>query len=438
MTVRVEHGDSRDVLKSLADASVDSCVTDPPYSLVSIQKRFGKPGSAAAKDRDGLYKRASSGFMGQQWDTGETAHDPEFWREVLRVLKPGAHVVAFAGTRTYHRVACAIEDAGFEIRDQIGWCFGSGFPKSHNIGKAIDKRAGAGRAIIRERYTVKRIKPGATAVREGAWGKQDIPYTAADTAPATEEAAAWEGWGTALKPAWEPICLARKPLIGTVAENVQQHGTGALNIDGCRVHTADDLNGGAYNGSLRQRDEYTSSDSVAGAVPLSRLNRDAGKFQQPAGRWPANLCTDGSEEVLAAFPNAPGQQRAVGPEFAPKVGTAVYGDYGPRPFVEPRGDSGSAARFFYSAKAGEDDRCDSKHPTIKPVALMRWLARLITPPKGLVLDPFAGSGTTAVACLRERFDCIVVEREAQYIADIKRRLARLSGLDSPLFAGTVA
>lgn len=421
MSVDVRHGDCREVIRSLDDCSIHAVVTDPPYSLVSIQKRFGKPGSAEAKDRDGLYRRASAGFMGQQWDTGETAHDPAFWAEVYRVLKPGAHLVAFGGTRSHHRQWCAIEDAGFEVRDTIAWLFGSGFPKSHNIGKAIDKSAGAEREVIRERYTVKRIKPGATVVREGAWGKQDIPFTATDTAPATPEATTWEGWGTALKPAFEPIILARKPLSETVAATVLQHGTGALNIDGCRIEGQPQA---FHNGSARRGGIMGENIPGRGFAPGN-----------PNGRWPANLCHDGGEDVLRAFPDAPGQQRAVGPEFAPKVGTAVYGDYGPRPAVEPRGDSGSAARFFYSAKADSDDRCDSKHPTVKPVALMRWLVRLVTPPGGLVLDPFAGSGTTGVACIREGFDCILIEREPQYVADIRHRLAKLSGFDTPLLAG---
>lgn len=429
MTVDLRHGDCREVIKTVAEASIHAVVTDPPYSLVSIQKRFGKPGQAPAQHgTDGLYRRASAGFMGQQWDTGETAHDPAFWVEVYRVLRPGAHIVAFGGTRTYHRMVCAIEDAGFEIRDQLGWAYGSGFPKSHNVGKALDKMAGATRETIRERYTVKRIKPGATVVREGAWGKQDISYTATDSRPATDAARQWDGWGTALKPAWEPICLARKPLSGTVAETVLQHGTGALNIDGCRIETTDDLNGGTYIGELRDPGPQRCLEN-------QNRKRGIGEFVQPDGRWPANLVHDGSEEVLAAFPDAPGQQRYVGPEHGDRPSRGIYGDFGARPPNEPRGDAGSAARFFYSAKADADDRCDSKHPTVKPVALMRWLVRLITPPTGIVLDPFAGSGTTGVACLREGFDSILIEREDQYVKDIRHRLAKLSGFDTPLLAG---
>jgi site-specific DNA-methyltransferase (adenine-specific) len=412
--VKVAHGDSREVIKRLADCSIDSVVTDPPYALVSIQKRFGKPGSAPTKDGD-VYSRASAGFMGKQWDTGDTAFDPEFWRDVLRVLKPGGHVLAFGGTRTYHRLACAIENAGFEIRDQVGWLYGSGFPKSHDVSKGIDKAEGAEREVIRERYTAKRIKPGATVVREGAYSKQDVTFTACDTAPATEDAAHWQGWGTALKPAWEPIVLARKPLIGTVAENVLQHGTGALNIDGCRVD-AEKPTGWAGAG--------------AGGNTWNETNNGLGKDGEPRpvnGRWPANVIHDGSEEVVAAFPEAGGQRATVGPQHGPKSSVNTYGDYGPRETFEPRGDSGSAARFFYSAKADANDRLGSRHPTVKPVDLMRYLCRLVTPPGGLVLDPFAGSGSTGVACIAEGFRAVLIEREAEYVEDIRRRIAWAQG-----------
>ncbi len=246
VSVRVEHGDCRDVVRELADCSIDACVTDPPYSLVSIQKRFGKPGSAPAKEgRDGLYRRASAGFMGQQWDTGEVAFDPAFWSEVLRVLKPGGHLVAFGGTRTYHRLACAIEDAGFEIRDQIGWCFGSGFPKSHNMG---------------------------------------------------------DGRGTALKPAWEPICLARKPLVGTVAENVLAHGTGAINIDGCRVEIAADDDAGSWGKGRSQGSCWSPGRKNGGSEPEGS--------RHPSGRWPANVILSYPEDEYLLRPDATREQKA--------------------------------------------------------------------------------------------------------------------------------
>ncbi len=392
MTVTAYHGDSRDVLKTLADNSIDSCVTDPPYALVSITKRFGKEDAAPVNNAgtkagrsDDPYARAASGFMGKTWDTGETAFDPAFWREVLRVLKPGAHLVAFGGTRSYHRLAVAIEDAGFEIRDQLAWVYGSGFPKSHDVSKGIDKAAGAEREVVASRRAHD-IRGG--NLMEASQGKNIGSHTIDITAPATDAARQWQGWGTALKPAWEPICLARKPLIGTVAANVLAHGTGALNVDGCRV-------------GAREKPKVTDAKH-AGHSHNSYGKPSGGGKLLPPGRWPANLLHDGSDEVLAAFP--------AGEE--------------------------SAARYFYTAKADKGDRLGSKHPTVKPVDVMAWLTRLITPPGGVVLDPFAGSGTTGMACLREGFDAVLIEREAEYVADINRRLKHVKGEDAPLFEGT--
>lgn len=406
--IRVEPGDCRDVIKTLADNSIDSCVTDPPYSLISIVKRFGKPGAAPAQQgSDGRFARASAGFVGQKWDTGEVAHDPAWWAEVYRVLKPGAHLVAFGGTRTFHRLACAIEDAGFEIRDCIFWCFGSGFPKSHSVSKAIDKDLGAERRVVRERYTVKRIKPGATVVAEGAWGKQDVPYTATDTEPATAAAIEWDGWGTALKPALEPICLARKPLSEkTVAANVLRWGTGALNIDGCRIQGGGNKTFERFAGN-RSREQY-------------RMGTTGAAVETDMGRWPANLCHDGSDEVLAAFPGSDGGHWS---GETPSLAGKQHKVKGEAFDI----DGGTAARFFYSAKADKEDRFGSRHPTVKPVDLMRWLARLVTPPGGTILEPFAGSGTTGVAALAEGFDAILIEREAEYLADIGERLAFYEG-----------
>lgn len=347
-------GDCLEVLKLLPESSIDSAVTDPPYHLTSIVKRFGGENAAPAKvGKTGAYARSSAGFMGKKWDGGDIAFRVELWTEVLRVLKPGGHLVAFSGTRTYHRMACAIEDAGFEIRDQIGWAYGSGFPKSHNQG---------------------------------------------------------DGWGTALKPAWEPVCLARKALSGTVAENVIAHGTGAINIDGCRVDSTDNTTKAWRGAGARSRDQYRTGTSGA-TIPTSR------------GRWPANIVHDGSEDVLAVFPEAPGQQRAVtGAERALRTLNA-YGDFGSsRTGAEPRNDGGSAARFFYSAKADAEDRLGSKHPTVKPLDLMQWLVRLVTPKGGLVLDPFAGTGTTGEAAWREGMRAVLIEREPEYQRDICRRM----------------
>jgi DNA modification methylase len=418
MSVTVHHGDSRDVLKTLADASIDSVVCDPPYALVSIGKRFGAENAAAAKvGKSGAYARASAGFMGQKWDTGETAFDPAFWAEVFRVMKPGAHLIAFSGTRTYHRMACAIEDAGFEIRDQIGWLYGSGFPKSHDVAKGIDKAKGIAGERVATGEPVKRMIPGADQ-HKGGWEKNDgrefVPHA---YAPGSDEAAVWQGWGTALKPAWEPIVLARKPLIGTVAANVLAHGTGALNIDASRIGTGEDK--GVWPITERRHDDVTFT--------LPPTHTDTTK-----GRWPANVIHDGSKEVVGAFP-------PTAPSTIGKPRGAASGDgWGMTQTGAEYADSGSAARFFYSAKADAEDRLGSKHPTVKPVDLMAYLVRLVTPPGGLTLDPFAGSGSTGMACLREGFDCILIEREAQYFADIHRRLAHVEGADTPLFAAANA
>jgi site-specific DNA-methyltransferase (adenine-specific) len=339
-SVRVLEGDCLDHLEALPENSVDAVVCDPPYGL---------------------------GFMGKHWDHAENvAFRPETWAKVLRVLKPGGHLVAFSGTRTYHRMACAIEDAGYEVRDQLAFCYGTGFPKSHNIGN---------------------------------------------------------GFGTALKPAWEPICLARKPLSEpTVAANVLKWGTGALNIDGCRVETDENLNGGRYS------DNKIGDDGNSYGSGINR--RSALDYTQPSGRWPANIVHDGSEEVVGAFPvttTNPGTLRSEAGR-----GHIQYAPHRPEGTVLSKGDSGSAARFFYSAKASKADRCGSKHPTVKPVSLMRWLCRLVTPKGGTILDPFAGSGTTGAAAHLEGFNAILIEREAEYVADIKRRIASLAA-EAPLF-----
>lgn len=400
-------GDNRDVLKSLADCSIDSIVTDPPYALVSIVKRFGGENAAPAKDGD-VYSRASSGFMGKQWDTGETAFATEFWAQIYRVLKPGGHVVAFSGTRSYHRLAVAIEDSGFEIRDQLAWVYGSGFPKSHDVSKGIDKAAGAEREVIGE---TKRGAQSESTGRYGAWGDGITPTT-----PATPEAEQWQGWGTALKPAWEPICLARKPLIGTVAENVLEHGTGALNVDGCRVEAP-----GEEIANHGHTAESGKGKSAFGDFAGIQPHQSQG---QKLGRWPANIVHDGSDEVLAEFPDSAGAQGVVrGTEESETGQNGIYGRFARVASVPPRNDHGSAARFFYTAKADKLDRIGSKHPTVKPVDLMQWLCRLVTPKGVVVLDPFAGSGSTGEAAWREGFRAVLIEREEEYQGDIAARLS---------------
>ena len=366
-------GDMRDVLFDLhcEGAQFHACVTDPPYHLASTVKRFGKPGSAPAQfGTDGAYARASRGFMGKEWDGGDVSFRPETWRAVYDVLLPGGYLLAFGGTRTYHRIAVAIEDAGFELRDTIMWMFGTGFPKSHDVSKAIDK---------------------ATKV------------------PATAEAAQWSGWGTALKPAYEPIIVARKPSDGTVARNVLTHGCGGLNIDASRVGESGSCNKGCKGGN---NGIYSPIGQIAAI--------DYGK-----GRWPANVIHDGSDGVLdafAAFGDRPGQQGRARTDGAAQ-GNAVYGAIkNGTTNPEPRNDTGSAARFFYSTKATAADRAGSAHPTVKPLALMRYLLTMVTPPGGRVLDPFCGSGTTLQAALECGFSPTGIERDADYAADVLRRL----------------
>ena len=577
--ITLHGGDCRDVLPKLEENSIDSCVTDPPYGL---------------------------SFMGRGWDHGVPG--VEFWREVYRVLKPGAHLVAFGGTRTYHRMACAIEDAGFEIRDSLMWVYGVGFPKSHDVSKGIDKAAGAKREILKTR----KVAVGFDVDRQGGggWSAGEVVITA----PATDAAREWQGWGTALKPAFEnitfatkpydlshicdklapiilealcqlpsfarhadrnsllsqsvfvmgdeqdsvqwnavlacntpadlfalmdmwpsdlgipsslsialswlsilagvckhsstfttemksslttdlkilnslastitpstiieaatiqngtalnaspvahifnavesklncihalsvvenatsplathsqgggvrsePIVLARKPLSeSTVAANVLRWGTGALNIDGCRIESERTTGwGGAGAGG----NTWTAENNG--------LGKD-GEARPVDGRWPANVVHDGSAEVVAMFPynnTKPRDPRRIikGDSGADAQGntSSAYGVESRKSGSDvglDRGDSGSAARFFYSAKASKADRAGSKHPTVKPIDLKRWLARLITPPGGTVLDPFAGSGTTGAACRLEGFSAVLIEREAEYQQDIRNRFAGL-------------
>jgi hypothetical protein len=302
--VQLFSGDSREALTHLPENSVDACVTDPPYSLVSIINRFGKDGSAPAKSNGatGVYRRASAGFMQARWDTGEVAFDPDFWAAVLRILKPGGHVLAMGGTRTFHHLAMAIEDAGFEVRDCVSWNYGSGFPKSHNVSKGIDRAAGAEREVLGKRQFA-----NGSFARDGAvMGQHGVYGSAAGnplmTAPATDAAREWEGWGTALKPAMELVCLARKPLSeGTVAANVLRWGTGALNIDGCRVASGETItthSRGTATQFAKRPGERTAEESGR----IAPQNRPEFIGNDRDGRWPANVIHDGSEEVVAVFP----------------------------------------------------------------------------------------------------------------------------------------
>jgi DNA modification methylase len=429
--IRLLHGDCLIELPKMPSESFHAAVCDPPYHLTSIVKRFGTTALAdetstserSRKRADG-YARLAGGFMGKAWDGGDVAFRPETWAEVLRVLKPGGHLLAFGGTRTWHRLACAIEDAGFEIRDTVAWLYGSGFPKSHDVSKAIDKAAGAERQVIRSRALTGKARVLKGGNFTGDYEGHELNSEYNETAPATPEAEAWQGWGTALKPAFEPIIVARKPLDGTVAANVLKHGCGGLNIDGCRVASAAPI-----------QDAAGSPGFGAGRDDNYQLG--TGAIFRDGGRWPANVVHDGSEEVLAAFPDAPGQLAFVGEKHGKRDSVNCYGDYGARPDTPPRIEiDKSAARFFYSAKADKADRADSKHPTVKPVDLIRWLVTLACPPGGHVLDCFAGSGTTGEACMLSGFDCTLIERDAQHARDIEHRIKRWSGMDAPLFAAT--
>lgn len=505
--ITIHHGDCREVMKELADCSVDSIVTDPPYEL---------------------------GFMGKGWDKSGIAYNVEVWRECLRVLKPGGHLLAFGGSRTYHRLACAIEDAGFEIRDQIQWIYGSGFPKSLDVSKAIDRmrndnaeRQAVG-SWLREQREAKGLTQKAVAAfwpsvtggltgcvanwelgfncptweqwlalkelvgfgaemdaevwrlngRKGKpgdnWqdrevigfhdapaksiysqGLKAMPSEVSISLAATDAAKQWNGWGTALKPAHEPIVVARKPLVGTVAENVLKYGTGGLNIDGCRV----ELNGYDHAEYIPNRVGYKDGIDHCQIADPARRNPNAydipmtGQVFNQSGRWPANVIHDGSEEVLAGFPETADSARDVpkrgngNPRFDGVFGSGnntadYFGGYT---------DTGNAARFFYCAKASKEDRehgldllpirsagevTDRKdgsdglnspragagrtsgsrnfHPTVKPTDLMRYLCRLVTPPRGTVLDPFCGSGSTGKAAALEEFKSILIDLDIQH------------------------
>ena len=351
-----------ETMSAMSDNSVDSIVTDPPYGLK---------------------------FMGKKWDC--EVPGVEIWKECLRVLKPGGHLLAFAGTRTQHRMAVNIEDAGFEIRDMIAWVYGSGFPKSHDISKAIDKAAGVDREVVGQRVQ--------NDIRGNKYNDaKGLKMVYNETNPATFEPQMWQGWGTALKPALEPITVARKPIPGTVANNVLQYGTGGINIDGCRV--AGEGVPAFVNGVDRERQR--SSFDTGGSNRTGEVDHK--------GRFPANFIHDGSEEVAALFPHTKSGSKKVThnnsvDENGHKI-SSVYGKYNPLP-QDIQGSEGSAARFFYTAKASKSERGrGNDHPTVKPLDLMRYLVRLVTPPKGLVYDPFAGSGSTLMAAIQEGFSAI--------------------------------
>jgi DNA modification methylase len=406
--LQVMEGDCIEILKGIDPGIFDSVVTDPPYAL---------------------------SFMGKDWDSFGDGKGFQVWceqwaAECLRVLKPGGHLLAFGGTRTYHREACAIEDAGFEIRDSLHWIYGSGFPKSMDVSKAIDKAAGAEREVTGKS---KRHVSGKPEQRtEGMCGTstfaESIGMGAYETAPATEAAKQWEGWGTALKPAHEPIILARKPLAGkTVAANVREYGTGGINIDGCRVIGSS--HGGTWGG------KQVSSIGYHGTETTDYRTRAHDMGDGSVGRWPPNIIlgNDAIDEMDRQSGKTRGKRIQTKRSPDSRANRSTYGTFAGQESVEiGYDDSGGASRFFpcftYQAKAPRSERPSvegiSTHPTVKPLALMRWLVRLVTPPGGHVLDPFAGTGTTAEACELEGLDCTLIEREADYITLISERMSK--------------
>ena len=423
MSANLYLGDCLEVLSTLEADSIDTCITDPPYEL---------------------------GFMGKKWDSSGIAFQLETWQAVFRVLKPGALLLAFGGTRTYHRMVCAIEDAGFEIRDTIAWVYGSGFPKSYDISKGIDKQAGAEREIVGYKETS--TYPDSDGVahyknRQQSNGSQvntgGMPEI---TAPSTPEAQLWDGWGTALKPAFEPIVVAMKPIDGTFVNNALTWGVAGLWIDGGRVGTSKNV---------------PASPSDKGTLQCKGLGGgwDRSGMNPNIGRFPANLIHDGSDEVVSGFPNTTSGKVAAGTMRGLKSNHNVaYADIAAGTELTGYGDSGSAARFFYCAKASRSERnaglegmeekvgggmkgtedqtlltgsgnirnnkMQNHHPTVKPIELMRYLVRLTkTPTGGVVLDPFMGSGTTGIACVLEGREFIGIEREAEYVEIAEKRIA---------------
>lgn len=345
--------------------------------------------------------------MGKAWDA--LPPGDEVFAELLRVCKPGAHLLSFGGTRTWHRLAVAVEDGGWEIRDTMMWVYGSGFPKNHNVSKAIDKAAGAERKVVGRR-TDGRYAHGFSDAAKRAQGTVTHEYSAGwtgdptqITAPATPDAQRWGGWGTALKPAFEPIVLARKPLAGTVASNVVEHGTGALNIDACRVPFA----GGADESESKKKNAHGDFGSGENVGYHGMDSRAAGGNYNPPGRFPANLLHDGSPDVVGLFPQTGKSTggRTVRRSGGGNVGSGKASEAAWSSDDPGYGDAGSAARFFYCAKASKAERAGVAHPTVKPLALIRYLLRLTVPPGGLVLDPFLGSGTAMLAAEAEGFTC---------------------------------
>lgn len=461
--VTLHHGDARDELRRMIDQGVrvHSVVTDPPYYLESVARRFGKAGSAPAKfGTDGAFARQSRGFMGKQWDGADPdgsriAQDPEFWRLIHDILLPGGFVVAFSSPRTGHWQACAMEQAGLVMHPFIGWCYGSGFPKAHNASKAIDQQLGVERKVVGHfdnTYGINKTR------KDQGYRPGDVTPGALTTA-GSPEAAAWEGWAyglQALKPALEPIYVAQRPFSErNGALNLLKHGVGAMNIDGCRVAPVEGetIHAPQSNPHLRGQGAGEYCIATRDTERMHEAQRASVEKANTLGRHPANLIHDGSAAVVGCFPDTKSGtgavKRASSRDRDGNRGSAYGAESRPEGSeMVSYGDAGSAARFFNALPVGEDefvalpiwdacygdqppflyhpkatkaDRAGSRHPTVKPVALMRWLCRLVTPPGGIVLDPFAGSGTTGRAALEEGFGSLLIERETEYMLDVCRR-----------------
>jgi len=389
-------GDCLEVMKTFPDNSIDAIVSDPPYGLK---------------------------FMGKDWDHGIPGE--QYWEEVLRVAKPGAHLLAFGGTRTYHRLTCAIEDAGWEIRDCLMWVYGSGFPKSLDVSKAIDKAAGAEREKI-QNPLAKKQTASINTIDYGDFNALEFISPLA----VTEAAKQWSGWGTALKPAWEPVIMARKPIDGTVANNVLTYGTGGINIDGCRVDYLSEID------MQLSRPQGRSTSKVGALSGKSQNDRNRSEYQPnfKQGRFPANLILDETSAAMLDEQSGTLKSGKIDPDTqTPHIikGNSLSGsiDGSLNGWVENQrcyADSGGASRFFYCAKASPSERGEgNNHPTVKPLSLMKYLCKLITPPGGLVLDPFSGSGSTLIAAKQEGFNYLGIELNPEYVEIAKARIASL-------------
>jgi DNA modification methylase len=392
------NGNNIEELKKFDDNYFDSIVTDPPYEI---------------------------GFMGKGWDASGIANNPEMWSECLRVLKPGGYLLSFSATRTYHRMAVAIEDSGFEIRDMIEWVYGSGFPKSRNIGKDMEKKEVGGIKNLKQIGTKKGIKvetgtQGFSYSKEYVAGKSMGGRQISGEIPVYEINNSWEGWGTALKPAHEPICMARKPLAEkTVAENVLKYGTGGINIDESRVGTEEMK---AQTSGKTSRAYQSEETTTAGGIGEDKI-----------GRFPANLIHDNSEEVRECFP----ETNRIDKRTSCKSSTGMFFEDS-KELNRPQDSGGNASRFFksiiYQAKASKSERgTANSHPTVKPIALMEYLIKMVTPTNGIVLDPFMGSGSTGVACVLNDFEFVGIDLDKDYCEIARARIEGVKETQTKMF-----